>query len=231
MEEKRETFHLIKIKKKLKKNFITSRTFKFIKIFIVIVFLIYYIIFYNYFFNLNNKKSILFKFQNKKEKYFTKIFLNEINKIFNETHHVNMNEVENKITGNIYNINKTNINSVINIGFTLDQKYILQTMLTSASIMSTQDKTTKIIFHFGVINEFTAENMIKIYELKKKLNNLTEINFYYLIGAMTKMKNFHPKGEACPGKFELPQLLPDYVKRLIIFDAGDVLILRDLTEL
>ena len=45
------------------------------------------------------------------------------------------------------------------------------------------------------------------------------------------MKNFHRKGEACPGKFELPELLPDDVQRLIIFDAGDVLVLRDLTEL
>ena len=45
------------------------------------------------------------------------------------------------------------------------------------------------------------------------------------------MKSFHPKGEACPGKFELPQLLPDDVKRLLLFDAGDVLVLRDLLEL
>ena len=45
------------------------------------------------------------------------------------------------------------------------------------------------------------------------------------------MKNFHPKGEACPGKFELPMLLPDDIERLIIFDAGDLLVLRDLTDL
>ena len=45
------------------------------------------------------------------------------------------------------------------------------------------------------------------------------------------MKNFHKKGEACPGKFELPELLPDNVERLLLFDAGDVLIFRDLTEL
>ena len=70
-----------------------------------------------------------------------------------------------------------------------------------------------------------------IYDLKNRINNLTEFNFYYLKGTMKKMKNFHPKGEACPGKFELPELLPDDVERLIIFDAGDVLILRDLTEL
>lgn len=48
---------------------------------------------------------------------------------------------------------------------------------------------------------------------------------------MKKMKNFHRKGEACPGKFELPELLPDNIERLLIFDAGDVLIFRDLTEL
>ena len=45
------------------------------------------------------------------------------------------------------------------------------------------------------------------------------------------MKNFHYSGEACPGKFELPELLSDNVKRLLIFDAGDVLIFRDLNEL
>ena len=45
------------------------------------------------------------------------------------------------------------------------------------------------------------------------------------------MKNFHPSGEACTGKFELPEYLPDDVERLIIFDAGDLLVFRDLTEL
>ena len=48
---------------------------------------------------------------------------------------------------------------------------------------------------------------------------------------MKKMKNFHPKGAACPGKFELPELLPDDVSRILLFDGGDVLVLRDLTEL
>ena len=104
-------------------------------------------------------------------------------------------------------------------------------MLTVASILGTQKKTTKVIFHFGVTNDFTAEKMLKLYELKNKLNNLTEFNFYYLKESVIKMKNFHPKGEACPGKFELPMLLSDEIERLIIFDAGDLLVLRDLTEL
>ena len=99
------------------------------------------------------------------------------------------------------------------------------------SIIATQHRTTKIIFHLGVVNNFTAKNMIKLYELRRKINNLTEFNFYYLKGAMEKMKFFHSKGEACPGKFELPELLSNDIDRLFIFDAGDVLVFRDLTEL
>ena len=128
-------------------------------------------------------------------------------------------------------MNIKKIKNIIHIGFTLDPEYILQTMLTITSIMATQDKTTKIIFHLGVIKNFTAQKMIKMYKLKEKINNLTEFNFYYLKGAMSKMKKFHSKGEACPGKFELPELLPDNIDKLIIFDAGDVLVFRDLSEL
>ena len=78
---------------------------------------------------------------------------------------------------------------------------------------------------------FTAYDMLELYSLKEKINNSTEFNFYYLKDSIKKMKNFHKKGEACPGKFELPSLLPDEVERLIIFDAGDLLVLRDLTDL
>ena len=83
----------------------------------------------------------------------------------------------------------------------------------------------------GVIDDFKAEYMLKMYELKDRINNLTEFNFYLLKEAMEKMQNFHTKGAACPGKFELPQLVSDDVERVLLFDAGDVLVLRDLTEL
>ena len=159
-----------------------------------------------------------------------KIFINKIQEKFFINGKVNLNEIENELFSK-ESSNLEKYNSSINIGFTLDPGYILQTMLTLTNIMSTQYNTTKIIFHLGVINNFSAENMLKIYELRKKINNLTEFNFYYLRGAMEKMKNFHSKGEACPGKFELPELLPDNVDKLLIFDAGDVLVFRDLTEL
>jgi len=103
-------------------------------------------------------------------------------------------------------------------------------MITITSIMATQKNTTLIRFHFGITKKFTAEKMLKMYELRNKINNLTEFNFYYLKDSVAKMKGFHPKGEACPGKFELPILLNDEIERLIIFDAGDLLVLRDLSE-
>ena len=157
-------------------------------------------------------------------------FEDEIKKKYYDFNKVNINEIENKINKKKYFMPET-IKSIINIGFTLDENFVLETMLTLSSIMATQKNTTKINFHFGVTNNFTADKMIKIYELRNKINNLTEFNFYYLKESIIKMKNFHPKGEACPGKFELPQLLPNDIERLIIFDAGDLLVLRDLTEL
>ena len=157
-------------------------------------------------------------------------FIIEIEKEFSINGRININEIEEKLF--LYKSDNLSKNyNVINIGFTLDPGFILQTMLTLTSIMATQSKTTKIVFHLGVTGHFTPRNMLKIYGLRKKINNLTEFNFYYLKGAVEKMKHFHPSGEACPGKFELPELLSNNIERLLIFDAGDVLVFRDLTEL
>ena len=98
-----------------------------------------------------------------------------------------------------------------------------------SSILSSQYKNTKIRFHFGVTNNFTADNMIKLYNLRNKINYLSEFNFYYLKETVENMKNFHSNEYS--GKFELPEYLPNDIERLIIFDAGDLIVLRDLTEL
>lgn len=158
-------------------------------------------------------------------------FINEIQTNYNSFNKVNIDQIYNRIYKENEDMLEQKINSTIDIGFTLDINYIYETMLTVTSIMATQKKTTKIRFHFGVTNNFTAEKMVEIYELKNKINNNSKFNFYYLKDSVIKMKGFHPKGEACPGKFELPQLLSDDIEKLIIFDAGDLLVLRDLTEL
>ena len=165
-----------------------------------------------------------------------KVFISEIKKEFKKNLKVNLNNIEKKIMneGNFNNHFKQNvgkIKNIINIGFTLDPGFIYQTMLTATSILANQRLTTKVVFHFGVVKNFTPVHMLKIYSLKNNIKNLSEFNFYYLKKSMIKMKNFHRKGEACPGKFELPELLPDNVNKLLLFDAGDVLIFRDLSEL
>ena len=76
-------------------------------------------------------------------------------------------------------------------------------MLTISSILASQNIGTKIVFHLGVIDDFKAEYMLKIYELKDRINNLTEFNFYLLKEAMEKMQNFHTKGAACPGTISI----------------------------
>lgn len=190
-----------------------------ILLFILFIFLIFIIFFYFiYHFKENFKIRKLSQFEI------------EIQSTFSEKGKVNLNEIEfKKMNGRLFPF-KRNIKSIIHIGFTLDPEYILQTMITISSIISTQYKTTKIVFHLGVVGNFSTKNMLKIYDLRNKINNSTEFNFYYLKESIEKMKYFHPNGVACPGKFELPELLPESVNRLIIFDAGDVLVLRDLSN-
>ena len=81
--------------------------------------------------------------------------IEKISKIYNRYYKVNINEIDNEISGKKDNFEKKE-NSIINIGFTLDKDNVLDTMITVSSIMASQYKTTKIRFHFGVTNNFTA---------------------------------------------------------------------------
>ena len=165
-----------------------------------------------------------------KKYYYTKKLIEEIAKVYNAFHKVNINEIDKKINKIEY-FSPTKFNSVINIGITLDRNFILETMLTITSILATQHKATKINFHFGVSKNFDFKSMAKIYELRYKINTLSEFNFYYLRESVLKMKNFHSKGEALVGRVELPNYLSDEIEKLLFFDVGDLLVLRDLTEL
>ena len=114
----------------------------------------------------------LFKY---KEDYKKKLII-EIQNVYDKNGKVNINIIDNKYIKDQYDF-KNKILSTIDIGLSIDKNYILQPMLTVASIMSSRYKTTKTRFHFGVIDNFTSEHMLKIYELRNKLNNLTELIF------------------------------------------------------
>jgi len=89
--------------------------------------------------------------KNFRNKMNTSLMNNEIDSIFRKYNKININDIDKKYNPTKENLNNNIIiNNTINIEFTLDPNYILETMLTVASIMATQKRTTKIIFHFGV---------------------------------------------------------------------------------
>ena len=165
------------------------------------------------------------------KKNFTKLFLKKINKMYNKKGCINLNKVESTLPhGRPWN-KKDKLNE-INIGSSLDPNYILRTMMTTASLMDSQKKETNLRLHFAVVNNFTTENMLKIYSLREKIKENVEFNFYNadLIEKGMKGQGGH-KGNGLMAKLLLPQLLEDDIERIIIIDNGDILVLRDLTEM
>ena len=103
-------------------------------------------------------------------------------------------------------------------------------MITFASILDTQNDNTTIRFHIAVVLNFPILEMLKIYSLKKKIRNDTEFNFYNASRVEKDLKGLNTKGPGAVAKLLLPQLLPDDIKKLLILDTGDLIVLRDLTE-
>lgn len=58
-----------------------------------------------------------------------------------------------------------------------------------------------------------------------------EFNFYNAKRVERELNKVSYKGPGLVGKLLLPQLVPDDVKRLIILDIGDTLVLKDLSEM
>ena len=78
---------------------------------------------------------------------------------------VNLNEIESNFPfgrrWNSYNFSK----QAINIGSSLDPRYILKAIITTVSIIASQKSSTKLRLHFSVVNNFNTKDMIKIYKL------------------------------------------------------------------
>ena len=169
--------------------------------------------------------------ENNFNKNINEKLLKEINNTYEKNGYVNINELESKLpNGRSWEKNKYKINE-INIGAQLDPEYILRLMITLASIMDSQKQSTKIKFHLGVVLNFKDINMLKIYSLRDKIREDVEFNFYNAKRVEIDLKGLNTKGPGAVAKLLLPQLLPDEIERLLIFDTGDLLVLRDLSEL
>jgi hypothetical protein len=162
---------------------------------------------------------------------FESNLLNKINEIYSKNKIVNINQIEASIKGGRKWVKNENKSNEINLGFQLDPGYILRTMMTLASIIDSQSCKTKIRLHFAVVLNFTAENMTKIYSLREKIRDDVEFNFYNAEKVEKDFKGVHPKGPGAIAKIILPHLLPDDIDRIILFDTGDLLVLRDLREM
>ena len=77
---------------------------------------------------------------------------------------------------------------------------------------------------------FDIKDMLKIYNLRKIREDI-EFNFYNANKVVTDLKGLNTKGPGAVAKLLLPELLPDDIERLIVFDTGDLLVIKDLKEL
>ena len=161
---------------------------------------------------------------------FISIFIKKIDEIYYQNGFVNLNEVESKI-----NINKwktdNNKSNEINIGIGIDKNYFLQAMMTLASVMDSQQSEKRIRFHIALVKDFQISDMIKIYSLRKKIRNETEFNFYNASKIEKDLIGLNTKGPGAVSRLLLPKLIPNDINRLLLLDTGDLLVIRDLTEL
>ena len=161
----------------------------------------------------------------------TNNLLKRVNDTYGKNEYVNINEIESTIPGGRPWIKGQNKIKEINVGIGIDSKYVLQAMMTISSVMDSQKNETKLRIHIGVVDGFPVEKMIKMYILRERIRNDVEFNFYNAKRVETELKGVHTKGNAVMAKLVLAVLLPNDVERVIILDTGDLLVLRDLSEM
>ena len=175
--------------------------------------------------NVNQKKKNKF-FQNKNQLI---LFENKIKEEFRIKKNVNLNEIESNFPfgreWNSYNFRE----KAINVGSSLDPLYIPKTIITTVSIIASQKPSTKLRLHFSVVNNFNPKDMITIYNLRNRVREDVEFNFYNASRVERELNDVGGKGPGLVAKLLLPQLTDNSVKKLIILDNGDVLALRDLS--
>ena len=180
---------------------------------------------------INNPKNITQIYISNSSTDITDLLLTKINETYQKNGFVNINEIESTIPEGRPWIKGQNKSREINVGFAFDPGYILRAMLTISSVIDAQKLETKLRLHFGVVEGFSSENMLKVYKLRDKIRNDVEFNFYNAKRVETELKGVNTKGSGVCAKLLLPELVPNDVERLIIFDTGDTMVLRDLSEM
>ena len=178
---------------------------------------------YNQIFNSNNTIDVFTKESQ------LNLFENEIEKEFKLKGYVNLNAIESSLSfgrkWKTYHFHSHEIN----VGSSLDPNFILETIITTASVIASQKPTTKLRLHFSVVKKFKAKHMIKIYSLRSRIREDVEFNFYNASRVEGELNSISDRGTGLTAKLLLPQLLDDSIKKLILIDNGDLLVLKDLS--
>jgi len=163
--------------------------------------------------------------------YLTTNLIKKINETYERNGFVNLNEVESTLPGGRAWAKGKTKSKEVNVGAGFDANFVLLAMFTIASIMDSQNLGTNLRLHFAVVNGFPVEKMIKIYNLRDKIRDDVEFNFYNAKQVEIDLNNTNPKGNGPNTKLIFQELLPDDVERIIILDLGDSLVFRDLSEM
>ena len=177
----------------------------------------------------NDNINLVYKLRN--IELYQILFEKKIEEEFGENNRVNLNELESKIPFGRKSKTLNNYSHEINVGLSLDKKFILKTMITTASVIYSQISSTYLRLHFAVVQDFKPKDMIKIYSLRDRIREDVEFNFYNASKVEKELNSISFKGPGLAAKLLLPQLVFDNVKRLIIIDSGDVLVLKDLSKM
>ena len=216
-------------KKKKKKKGKNCKKFIFCLCVIFFCFSIYYLIFGLLYFKSNNlikdkeepikNKSILFNYDDFAKNLFEK----------NKT--ISFDYLEE----NFYGIKRDYSNfDNIHLLFAFNNEYYLLALVTITSILKTANKNSFFHIHIIASKGFEYETMKKINSLKEKINKNVEFIFYdgskaeNDFGSYIKNELF---GVGEYAKLLGPVLIDKKVDRLIVLDAGDLLIQKDLLEL
>ena len=159
------------------------------------------------------------------------LLLSKIKEKYEKEGFININEIESSIHKGRPWEKQINKEKEVNVGAAFDERYILRSMFTIASIMDSQKNETKLRLHFAVVDGFSEENMLKVYKLRERIREDVEFNFYNASRSEIDFQGVHPKGNSVCARLLLPELLPEDVDRLIILDTGDAMVLRDLSEM
>ena len=156
----------------------------------------------------------------------SKSYEDNANLIYDSTGMLNITKLDNIFYGN-NNKNYLDFNH-IHLSMGHDANYIIQSLVSTASILNTTNSETFIHFHF-ILLDAKFEDMKLIIDLKKIYNNI-EFIFYNGKQAEYDFSTFKDgmnRGIGDYTKFLIPQIVNN-TNKIIILDSADIIAKKDV---